>query len=149
MKYPILAFLLFTSHAFGDELKPGFYPAAVDGDTPTAEAIWDLEKEADRVVWHDEDKIYDIALEKVTDGTRSPTKLNSNQIKDFLAAEKHKVLIVVYFDKTVMRNEDEFVSARAREVTSLMLGIGYDRVVVLGAHSSGVHYIDDTNLYSK
>jgi hypothetical protein len=149
MKYPILALLLIASHVFGDVLKLGFYPAFAEEGGPTAEAMWDLEKSADRVVWHDKAKNFDLGLGAITDGARSPIEFNFDQIKSFLEGEKHKDLIVVYFDKTVMWNEKEFVSERAREVSKQMLDVGYKRVIVLGAHSMGVHYVADTNLETK
>jgi hypothetical protein len=149
MKLLTLTLLLFGSFAFGEELKLGFYPAHAEGDAPTADLIWKLEKSADREVWHDKAKNFDLGLGEVTGGARSPIDFKFEQIVGFLTDERHKDLIVVYFDKTVMWNEKEFISARADEVTKQMLGVGYKRVIILGAHAFGVHYVADTMLESK
>ena len=149
MKTSILALLLIVSYAYGDELKLGFYPAQSEGGLPSAVAIDNIEKSADRVIWYSKARDFDLGIGAVTDKSRSPIEFKFDQIKRFLADEKHKDLVVIYFDKSVMWNEKEFVRKRADEVTDQMLKVGYKRVVVLGAHSSGVHYVADTNIKTK
>jgi hypothetical protein len=48
--------------------------------------------------------------------------------------------------ETVMWNEQDFINTRTAEVIKQMKEVGYKRVVILGAHSSGVHYVADTSL---
>ncbi len=149
MKCSILALLLVASQACADDLNLGFYPILADGDAATADAMWTLEKSADRVVGYDKARDFDLGLGVITGGTRSPIELKFDQIEQFLTDEKHKSLIVVYFDKTVMWDDNEFIRERADEVTKQMLKVGYKRVVILGAHSMGVHYVADSNLETK
>jgi hypothetical protein len=141
-----LFYWLVVSLSKGSELELGFYPALPESNEQSASLIFDIEKQADRTIWHDKEKNFDIGLGKVTDGSRNPIQLKFDEIKDFLSDERHKDLIVVWFDKSVMWNDKPFITKRATEVTKQMKEVGFKRVVILGAAGSGVHYVADTQL---
>ena len=146
IKFACLAFLLIEARAVGDEPKLGFYPALTEDGQPADNVISSIEAKADRVVWWDIKERFDLGLGGITDGVRSPIKLSYEEIREFLKDEKHKGLIVVRFDKSVMWNENEVILERAGKVVKQMTAVGYLRVVILGAHAVGVHYIADTDL---
>ena len=148
MKALLIAFglVLITTPAFAAELQLGFYPVASENDGPTCDLLFEIEKKADRTIWYDKEENFDLGLGEVIDGARHSMDLKFDQIKSFLKKEKHKDLIVVWFDKTVMWNEKPFIEERAKKVTGLLQEAGYKRVVILGAHAFGAHYVADTSL---
>lgn len=146
MKSAILALWFVPLAAFGDKLPLGFSPVAAPDARPSAATILKIEAKANRVVWQSKEKKFDLGLGKVADGARSPIHLSFDEIEEFLKQEKPKGLIVVWFDKATMWNEQDFVRTRADEVVKPMTDVGYKRVVILGAHGAGVHYVADTDL---
>jgi hypothetical protein len=100
MKHSILILLLVTSSLSGEERALGFYSVISEDGRPTADAIFTIEAKADRTIWHDQDKNFDLGLGKVSDGARTPIDLKFPEIKSFLERERHKDLVVVWFDKT-------------------------------------------------
>lgn len=145
MKLATFVLLLIASNVNGSELHLGFYPAVPKNGQITAQVIFEIESKADRTIHYDRERNFDLGLEKISGGIRHPIKLSFPEIKFFLERERHKGLIVVWFDKTVMWNEEDFIAKRATEIINRMKEIGYNRVVVLGAHSAGVHYVADTS----
>ncbi len=134
----LILLCLCAGSALGLEL--GFYPGfQPDGKSGGDKQVFALEKQANRVLWQ----------EKVKDGTRTPEEHKISGIQDLLRREKSKECVLVWFDKSIMWSEKEFVQTRAVEVTRQMRQIGYKRVIILGAHGSGVHYVADTALQTR
>lgn len=131
---------------FAEPLKPGFYGAFAEGGEARAAAmrVFEAEQKADRVVRTDFARDFDLGLGKVEKGIRFPVRHKFDEIKEFLIEERHKNFVVVWFDKSIMWNEKDLVQQRLNEVVGQMKEVGYKRVVVLGAHSSGVHVLIDT-----
>jgi len=146
MKLILAAIFLPLSLLNAADLPLGFYPVISDEGKPTAHVIFEIESKADRTISYDDEKNYDLGLEKITDGEKSQIRFKFEEIKDFLEREKHKDLIVVWFEKLVMANKDEPVSAQAKAVVTQMKAAGYKRVVILGASGFGVHYLADSGL---
>ncbi|MBL9160516.1 MAG: hypothetical protein JNJ70_23745 [Verrucomicrobiales bacterium] len=141
MKLALLALIVISSNLCGEELELGFYPAIPDDQSLSSDVIFEIERNADRTLRYNREKKFDLGL--------APREFTFLEIKSFLEAERHKNLIVVWFDKTVMWNEQEFIRERTDEVVRQMRGVGYTRVVILGGHSAGVYYVADTNLTTK
>jgi len=149
MKQALLAILLLSSGLSAGELKLGFYSVFSEDDRAAADAISEIEAKADRTIRCDRERNFDLGLGKTVNGGRSPMALKFDEIESFLKDEPHKNLIVVRFDKSVMWNEWDFVSKRTEEVFQQMTAVGYKRVVILGAHGSGVHYLADSLLKTE
>jgi len=111
---------------------------------PGEKQLFGLEQKADRVMWYNKSREFDLNLGPIEDDARSPVYLKFSQIEWFLQWEKHKGMVVVWFDKSVMWNEKNFIAQRAGEVTGQMKKVGYARVIILGAHSNGIHYVADS-----
>ena len=146
MKAILAAVLLTASSLYSGELPLGFYPALPEDGQLGSDQVHKIIEQADRVILYDNEKNFDLGLGKVVNGIRHPITLTFAEMQGFLEDERHKQLIVVNFDKTLMWNKDEFIQSRAREVIHQMRSVGYKRVVITGAHSVGVHYLADTNL---
>lgn len=145
-----LAALVFLSlSVVSPALEPGFYPAFDSQEKPGFDELSKLSDTADREIWMDREGKYDLFLGKITDGARHPIELEFSEISFFLQHERHKDLLVVWFDKSIMWNEKDFITKRAREVTGRLRELGYRRIVILGAAGSGMHYVADTGLAEK
>ncbi|MDP6044891.1 MAG: hypothetical protein QGG25_04720 [Phycisphaerae bacterium] len=123
-------------------LAPGFYAVG----KPEMDQVFELEKKADRVILCNDSREFDIGLGPKKDEVVRPIYLKFDQIEQYLKREKHKDIVVVWFDKSVMQHKNDLVSQRAAEVTGLLKKVGYRRVIILGAHSQGVHYLSDSKL---
>lgn len=130
--------ILLTSICHG--IEPGFYGAF---ESKSADGVFALTKSADRVISFRTDLQCDLGLGMVRDGIRHPILLKRDEVEDFLKQEKHKGLLVVWFEKSIMWNDKKAEQIAATKTFALSLG--YDRVLLLGAHGSGVYVIDDLN----
>lgn len=107
--------------------------------------VYNLMDEADRTIHYSGNKKYDIGLGPIRGNTRYPILLTLEELRPFLAKEKHRDFIVVYLEKFAMTDGYEYETIAA-EQTKHMQDLGYERVVVLGASAMGIHYIADTQL---
>jgi hypothetical protein len=140
----------FVSDLYSSELQFGFYPLEAEEKELSAHVIFELEKKADRSIRQDEDGNF--GLGKMSGGVLDHIGFRFAEIENFLKNEKHKELVVVWFDPSVMVRENEFVRNRTAEVIDQMKNFGYERVVVLGvgnAPPKGIHYLADTNRDSE
>lgn len=116
--------------------------------------IFELEARADRVIWVNKEMKFDVnigGVEKAKDGdivTRSPILFDFEKIEYFLKKERHKDLLFIWFDKTIMWNKDEIIADFVSKVETMIRPVGYKRVIILGAHGNGVYFLFDTALTS-
>jgi hypothetical protein len=117
--------------------------------------VFELEKRADRVLHLDKHMKFDLGIgriEKAEGGrldSRRSTKFDFAEIEDFLKEERHKDLLVIWFDKTIMWNEEAVIADFTSKSESLLRPTGYKRIIILGAHGSGVHFVLDKSFDSK
>lgn len=149
MKIIISALFLTLLSAFGAERQLGHYSLLPGDGELDATPIFEIRDKADREIWCGIDGDFDLGLGKVTDGSRTPMYLTFDVIRNFLAQERHKGLVVLWFEKFTMSSEDSILAERVKLVTKQMQEVGFRRVVILGASSSGVHYVADTELETK
>jgi len=124
----------------GYALELRYYSVADQGMTQLTE----LEASSDRVIWCGKDLKFDIGIRGV--GEDSRIDFNFNQIESFLKEERHKNLLVLYFEKGMMVDKQTPVKGYVSRALLLMKDIGYKRIVILGASGGGVHYLADTDL---
>ena len=128
-------------------LPLGFYSIFGGGDREAVEqldAFYDL---ADRILWYDIKRTYSLGLKQVAaDGYSRAVHFTFDEIEPFLQRERHKGLVLVHFPKTVMWNEHQVIAEHANKVIAQMKAVGYERVVILGVHAEGTHYIADTTI---
>jgi hypothetical protein len=131
----LLPFLCCT--AVCGEISPGFYSGKSD-----IQRVFDAEHKADRVVWFRANLQCDLGLGELRNGARTPLYLSRDKVEHFLKTERHRDFLVVWCDKTIMwsASKDKLTS----EVKSFVSRLGYRRVLMLGAHSMGVHVLSDT-----
>lgn len=133
----LFALLLFSTATFCLGIEPGFYGIS---DQAAREAF-EAQQKADRVLWFGAELKCDLGLGRVQDGLRTPIYLARAEVEDFLKKEKHRALLVVWCDKTIMGSDrKDRLIADVRAFTSQL---GFSRVLLLGSHSSGVHVIAD------
>lgn len=149
VKKTLLTIILLSSGLSAGELKLGFYSVFSEDDRSAMTAISEIEAKADRTIRCDREKNFDLGLGKIVNGARHRMELKFEEIESFLKNERHKNLIVVDLDKSVMWNQWDFVSQRVEEVLQQMTALGYKRVVILGAHGSGVYYLADSLLKTE
>jgi hypothetical protein len=135
----VFASVLLASLCHG--IEPGFYGASEH--TSALDGVFAAVKAADRVIRFGADLQCDLGLGTVRDGIRHPILLKRDEVADFLKKEKHKGLLVVWCEKTVMWNDKKAEQTAA--IKTFALSLGYDRVLLLGAHGSGVHVIEDVS----
>ena len=151
MKTPIiiLGLLIFTTIAQAVEV--GWYQS---GSKEFSE-VFELEKRADRVLYLNKHMKFDLGIGRIEKsneehlGSRKPIKFDFTEIEDFLLEEKHKDLLVIWFDKTIMWNEKEVIADFISKVETLTLSTGYKRIIILGAHGAGVHFVSDKTVNEK
>lgn len=146
MKIVLLALFLIIPQLHGDDLRLGYYSVMPEKGELGLAPIFALRDRADREIIYGNDKDYDLGLGKVTDGSRSPIYHSFGEIQRFLEQERHKEMVVVWFEKFLMTREESVRSERVKEVINQMQQVGYKRVVILGMSSTGVHYVADTEL---
>jgi hypothetical protein len=138
MKPVISVLLSIISSLNGEQLELGHYPAHTGDGKPNSEAVEQIVSTASKTIWYGDNQNYHIKLGREPNGS-------FQIIRPILEGEPNKDFIVVYFNKSVLANGDEFTAKNAEEVTKQMKEVGYKRVVILGASTFGVHYIADTN----
>lgn len=146
MKIILLALFMSIPQLHGEELPLGYYSVMPEEGERGSAPIFAIRDRADREITYGNDKDYDLGLGKVTDGSRSPIYHTFGEIQRFLEQERHKEMVVVWFEKFMMSREDSVRSERVKEVINQMQQVGYKRVVILGMSASGVHYVADTEL---
>ena len=132
----VLTYFSFISNVVA--LEPGFY--SVRKHEQDVKSIFTLAEEAERVIDYSVDG-FDIGIGPVKDGVRHPKYFTLDDIIPFLESEKHKNLLVVWFDKTIMWGDQ--IEENINKLAPVFQKIGYRRIVFLGAHCCGIFYLKD------
>jgi hypothetical protein len=107
--------------------------------------IFETAHQADRTLRCDSVDSIDIGLGVGDRHGITPLYFTREQIRNFLKEEKHKDLLVIWFHKGIMwRGKDDVQKALA-EMKDFVADLGYKRVLILGAHSSGVFVVYDSS----
>ena len=148
MWHRLAVLALFCGCARQPTLELGFYSGFSDSQEERAleEALFALRDSADRTLRYDGAQQFDLGIGRVENGITSPSLFDFAEIEAFLRDERHKNLVVVTFGKPIMWNEEDLIQRHVEEVTRLLRGVGYQRVVILGSHAQGIHYVADTAL---
>lgn len=120
-------------------LEPGFYSA---NDRAKVDQVFQVSTNADRELTFNADLRCDLGLGAVRNGARTAIYLSQEEVEPFLKREKHKALIVVWCDKRIMSSKKK--ETLIAEVKTFATRLGYQRVLILGAHGAGVYVIADS-----
>lgn len=120
-------------------IEPGFY--SIVDDRAKADEVFQVSAKADRELTFGSDLRCDLGLGTVREGVRTPIFLSRDEVESFLRGEKHKEILVVWCDKTIMWSDKK--ETLIAEVRKFVTRLGYQRILLLGAHASGVHVIAD------
>ena len=129
-------------------LDLGFYPDN-ESTRPGCQELLDLESRADRVIGCGKDLKLDIGVGPLVDTgldgefrkARRPILFEFAEVESFLKNERHKDLLVFRFDKSIMWNEREEIESYVTRIIDLAKRLKYKRVMVLGSHAFGMHYL--------
>ena len=107
--------------------------------------IFELENQAAiSINYSPYDKKLDINIGELDGNARTPITFSLAELKYFFESQKHKELIVVWFDK--FAPEDINVSAHIEELNNYFFAKSYKRVLLLQGLGSGVGlYTDKIN----
>ena len=73
-----------------------------------------------------------------------PIQFDFEDIKPFLMAERHKDLLLITFDLSIMGEEKDVIKGYVTKINTMFKIFGYKRVVILGAAGSGDYILSDT-----
>lgn len=118
----------------------GFY----SGDAPEVQLIFDSLDDNDiRINCYSELRCK-ISSRVPTESVDSAGVLKLASIKPLLQASKHKRLLFISLEKTIMKRGPDVVRRVVRAFLEMTKDTGFKRVVILGAAGNGVHYLADT-----
>ena len=139
---------LFCGCARPPKMELGFYSGFSDSpeEQAQAEALFALRDVANRVLRYDGEQRWHLEIGREENGITTPSLFDFAGIEQLLRDERHKNLVVVTFGKPIMWNEEDVIQRHVGEVTRLLRSVGYQRVVILGSHAQGIHYVADTAL---
>lgn len=131
-------------------LEPRFYGSA-NKSADEASVVYKIEATADmklNCVGLDEIDI-GIGDERLTNGEKSsgamyPKYFTRKELHHFLQTERHKNLLVIRFEKPIMWEEPAKVKEILAAYKCFVSDLGYERVLILGGHSSGVYVLYDS-----
>jgi hypothetical protein len=152
MKILLCGLFLIVLTQYGSAIELGFYPSD-ETKRPGCQQLLDLEQRADRLIQCGKDLRFDSGIGPLVDTglegdfskARSRILFEFAEVESFLQNEKHKGLLVFRFDKSIMWNEQEKIKDYVTRVVELTNSLGYKRVVILGSHAFGLHYLADVN----
>ncbi len=146
MKPLLFVILLNLSLSLAQAIDIGWH----SGESKTSTEIFELEQSADRVLNLNQRMEFDLGIHRIAQSGTGSTRIKRHrtfefsEIEDFLKSERHKNLLIIWFDKTIMWNEKEIIADFVQKVRAMTDPIGYKRIIIPGAHSSGVHFVFDT-----
>lgn len=133
---PIALIAMGWSAPPGWSIEPGFY----EGEQNRT-GIMQTWKQADRTIQCK-------AVDQIDLGILSHPKgysmyFTPNQVKRFLQAEKHKDLLVVLLQQSIMAADEKNGQKALTKLEPFLDTLGYKRVLVLGAHAFGTFVVLD------
>jgi hypothetical protein len=140
--------ILIQSSPVFSKVQYGWY----DIDANEIKTLSNIRKTADRVISINNDMMIDIGVGAVSlladsvTKSRKPRLFELNETKSFFQLEKHKNLLVIDCDKTIMWNDKLIVDQFIERIKIFTSDLGYRRVVIFGDHCCGYIYIYDSNI---
>lgn len=110
--------------------------------------LTELQVLADRVLVCDKDKKFEIGIVAVGGGYPHLRKFEFFEIESFLQDEKHKDLILIQLDLSVMEMEKRESRKLMDQVVVQVEKVGYKRIIVFGSGGSRPYYYYDSKLVS-
>jgi len=139
--HPLILLLVLASVSALHAFEPGFYSGTDASQRAQIDEIIRLEQKADRTLSCGGDLKYDLGLGSVRGRMRHPIEFAREDIEPFLKNERHKDLLVVRCEKTIMWSDDKLLLIA--EVENFVTKLGYKRVLILGDHAFGMHVLKD------
>lgn len=116
-----------------------------DGDV-AMKHLSELEVLADRILVCDKDKKFKIGIVAVGGGYPHLRLFEFCEIEPFLQDEKHKDLILIKLDLSVMEMEKRESRKLMDQVIDQVEKVGYKRIIVFGSGGSRPYYYYDSQL---
>lgn len=112
---------------------------------PFYKEIYDTANSADRSLTcsNSIDRI-DIGIADMAEGCRRPIEFTRAELHEFLKNEKHKDLLVVWFDKLLMLKETAAQAEDVSKIKDFVSDLGYKRVLILGIHVFAIPVLYDS-----
>jgi hypothetical protein len=132
-------------------LEPRFYSALSDPRTEIS-AVFNTAATADRTlrcIGLDEIEVGKGKEPKAADPHFATSYFQKgfprSKVHHFLKSEKHKDLLVIWFEKTIMWQGADKVRSILLEFKNFVSDLGYKRVLILGCHAEGVFVVYDSS----
>lgn len=131
-------------------LEPRFYSALSDPSTEI-NAVFNNAATADRTISCNGLDEIDVGIgEERKAGPRFVTSrfqkyFRRSEVHHFLKSEKHKDLLVIWFEKPIMWQGADKVQSILLEFKNFVSDLGYKRVLILGCHAEGVFVVYDSS----
>ena len=106
--------------------------------------VSDLYNRADRSLGCESDFKLTMGIGRVVGNLAHPIQFDFEDIKPFLMAERHKELLLITFELSIMGEEHDVVVGYVTKVNKMFKDFGYRRVVILSAAGHGNYILSDT-----